>query len=104
MSKNEVVGVDPDLEALLPLILSLDLTDPPAARTAVVGGPMIEGMNVVDRMLCADPDVSMRFYCPDADRDASAWLRGGWVTGDDVDTGRPMAFEVAAETGDEAPV
>jgi acetyl esterase/lipase len=100
-----MTGMDPELEAFIPLVPRLDLTDPVSARkvvaehTAAAPVPEIAGVEIEDRTVPADPDVPVRVYRPDGAQGAIVWLRGGgWVTGD-LDTERPLAAWVAGGSG-----
>jgi acetyl esterase len=100
-----MTGMDPELEAFIPLVPRLDLTDPVAARknvaerAAAAPAPDTAGLEIEDCTVPADPDVPVRIYRPDGARGAIVWLRGGgWVTGD-LDTERPLAAWVADATG-----
>jgi acetyl esterase/lipase len=100
-----MAGMDPELEAFIPLVPRLDMTDPAAARkniaerAAAVPAPDTEGMEIEDRTVPADPDVPVRVYRPDGARGAIVWLRGGgWVTGD-LDTEHPLAARIATASG-----
>jgi acetyl esterase len=97
--------MDPELEAFIPLVPDIDLTDPDAARkivaerAAAAPAPDITGMEIEDLTVPADPGVPVRVYRPDGARGAIIWLHGGgWVTGD-LDTEHPLAARIAAASG-----
>jgi acetyl esterase len=97
--------MDLELEAFIPLVPRLDLTDPAAARknvaerAAAAPVPVIAGVEIEDRTVPARPDVPVRIYRPNGAQGAILWLRGGgWVTGD-LDTERPLAAWVAGGSG-----
>ncbi|HEY7487391.1 MAG TPA: alpha/beta hydrolase [Streptosporangiaceae bacterium] len=97
--------MDPELEAFVPLVPRLDLTDPVAERqnlaklAASLPAPDTTGMDIEERMVPADPDVVVRIYRPHRAQGATVWLRGGgWVVGD-LDTEHPLAARIAAASG-----
>ncbi|MEU8802717.1 alpha/beta hydrolase [Spirillospora sp. NPDC048819] len=101
--------MDPELDAFIPLMPKVDLTDPVTAReklaelaasapSAVAAAPDA-GMEVEDRTVPADPGVPVRIYRPDGARGAVVWMRGGgWVLGD-LDAEHPTAARIAAASG-----
>jgi acetyl esterase/lipase len=100
-----MVDMDPELEAFVPLVPRLDLTDPVAERqnlaklAASLPAPDTTGMDIEERMVPADPDVVVRIYRPHRAQGATVWLRGGgWVVGD-LDTEHPLAARIAAASG-----
>lgn len=100
-----MVDVDPELEAFIPLFPRNDLTDPVAARrtyaelAAARPAPDIEGMDVEDRTVPADPDVPVRVYRPHQAQGAIVWLHGGGLVTGDLDTEHLWAARIAATTG-----
>jgi acetyl esterase/lipase len=100
-----MTGMDPELEAFIPLVPRLDLTDPVAARknvaerAAAAPAPDTAGLEIEDCTVPADPDVPVRIYRPDGARGAIVWLRGGgWVIGN-LDIEHPAAARIAAASG-----
>ncbi|CAL9498566.1 Carboxylesterase NlhH [Actinosynnema sp. ALI-1.44] len=98
-------GMDPELEAFIPLFPRTDPADPVAARAkfaalaASVAAPDVAGMEVEDRTVPADPAVPVRVYRPRLAQGAVVWLHGGgWVMGD-VDTEHPWAARIAQQSG-----
>jgi acetyl esterase len=97
-----MVAMDPELEALVPLLPELDLSDPVADRktfaelAAARPAADIAGMEIEDRTVPADPDVAVRIYRPQEAQGAIVWLHGGgWVMGD-LDTEHLWAPRLAA--------
>lgn len=100
-----MVGMDPELEAFIPLIPKADMTDPATARrhlaamAAGVPPPDLTDVDVEDRTVPADPDVPVRIYRPHRAQGAIVWLHGGgWVMGD-RDTEHPWASRLAEGSG-----
>lgn len=97
--------MDPELEAFLPLISLVDLSDPAVARknytesAAARPAPDLPGLEIEDRTVIADPDVPVRIYRPDQARGAIVWLHGGGFVMGDLDTERPWATRIAAASG-----
>jgi acetyl esterase/lipase len=96
-----MVDMDPELEAFVPLIPQVDMTDPLTARKiyaelAASKPPAdMTGMDVEDRLVPADPDVPMRIYRPRQARGAVIWLHGGgWMMGN-LDTEHSWAGRIA---------
>lgn len=85
----KMVNMDPELEAFVPLIPDIDMTDPVTARklyvelTASKPAADTTMMSVEDRMVPADPDVPVRIYRPHhAQGGAIVWMHGGgWMMG-----------------------
>lgn len=98
-------GMDPELEAFIPLAPPGDLSDPVAARknlaelAAVVPAPAIEGTEIEDRTVPADPDVAVRIYRPHQAQGAIVWLHGGGFVTGDLDTEHPWAARLADASG-----
>ncbi|OLT26979.1 esterase [Nocardiopsis sp. CNR-923] len=97
--------MDPELEAFVPLLPRLNLTDPVAAREAFTAlaaerpAPDPADMEIEDRTVPADPDVAVRIYRPRRAHGAVIWLHGGaWVVGD-LDTEHAWAARVADLSG-----
>jgi acetyl esterase/lipase len=101
-----MVGMDPELEAFVPLLPRLDLSDPITARKGYAelatsrAAPATTDMEIEDRTVPADPDVPVRVYRPrQGHGGAVVWLHGGgWVVGD-LDTEHAWAARVAAASG-----
>ncbi|MGK5732954.1 alpha/beta hydrolase [Streptomyces sp. URMC 124] len=97
--------MDPELEAFIPLIPPLDLTDSTAARTnlaelaAASSAPDTSGMVVEDRTVPAGPGVPVRIYRPHQAQGAVVWMRGGGFVMGDLDTEHPWAARLAAGSG-----
>jgi acetyl esterase/lipase len=100
-----MVGMDPELEAFIPLFPKADLVDPVSSRgklaelATAVPAPDVSGMTVEDRMVPADPEVPVRIYHPDEAHGAIVWLHGGGFVMGDVDTEHPWAARLAAASG-----
>ncbi|MBZ9645844.1 alpha/beta hydrolase, partial [Streptomyces sp. PSKA30] len=97
--------MDPELEAFLPMVPRLDLTDPVAERknlAAFAGAapaPDTTHMEIEDRTVPADSDVAVRIYRPHQAQGAIVWMHGGgWVMGD-LDTEHPWAARIADGSG-----
>jgi acetyl esterase len=100
-----MVGMDPELEAFIPLFPQIDLTDPVAERERfaelAAGAPALDitDMEVENRTVPADPDVAVRIYRPYQAQGAIVWLHGGgWVMGG-LDTEQPWAARLAKVSG-----
>ncbi|MFJ5553177.1 alpha/beta hydrolase [Streptomyces sp. NPDC093225] len=97
--------MDPELEAFLPLVPRLDLTDPVAARgtyTAAAAArpvPDTSALTVEDRTVPADPDVAVRVYRPHGAHAAVVWLHGGGFVMGDLDTEHLWATRLAEGSG-----
>jgi acetyl esterase/lipase len=100
-----MTGMDPELEAFLPLFPRADLTDPVAERknfaelAAAAPAPDTSGMEVEDHTVPADPDVPVRVYRPHQAQGAIVWLHGGGFVMGDLDTEHPWAARLAAGAG-----
>jgi acetyl esterase len=100
-----MVGMDPELEAFVPLIPQVDMTDPVTARTIyaelAASKPSADtsDMEIEDRMVPAGPDVPVRIYRPRQARGAVIWLHGGgWMMGN-LDTEHTWASRLAEGSG-----
>ncbi|WP_414938180.1 alpha/beta hydrolase [Amycolatopsis sp. cmx-11-51] len=97
--------MDPELEAFVPLLPTLDPTDPVAAReifaeyAAAVPAPDTTGMEIEDRTVPADPDVPVRIYRPHQAQGAVVWLHGGGWTMGTLDTEHKWATRIADSSG-----
>ena len=98
-------GMDPEVEAFIPLLPQLDPTDPVGARrmfaeiAAAAPVPDSPGMDVEDRTVPGDSGVPVRIYRPHRAQGAIIWLHGGgWVVGD-LDTEHPWATRLADGSG-----
>jgi acetyl esterase len=86
-TEPRTTGVNPELEAAIPMFPPADLSDPVTARRhlAELAGnastPEIPHMEIVDRAAPGDPDVPVRIYrvrCAGRDRLAAwRWVRHG---------------------------
>ena len=100
-----MVDMDPELEAFVPLIPNIDLTDPLAARkiyadsAAARPAPDTSNMDVEDRSVPADPDVAVRIYRPHQAQGAIVWLHGGGRVTGDLNTEHPWATRIADGSG-----
>jgi acetyl esterase/lipase len=100
-----MTGMDPELEAFVPLFPRADLTDPVAERknfaelAAAAPAPDTSGMEVEDHTVPADPDVPVRVYRPHQAQGAIVWLHGGGFVMGDLDTEHPWAARLAAGAG-----
>ncbi|MEU8385091.1 alpha/beta hydrolase [Streptosporangium sp. NPDC048865] len=97
--------MDPELEVFVPLFPKADLTDPVAERenfarlATAVPAPDIEGMEIEDRTVPADPEVAVRIYRPHRAQGAVVWLHGGGFVMGDLDTEHPWAARLADTSG-----
>ena len=97
-------GMDPEVEAFIPLLPQLDPSDPVGARRmfaeiAAAPVPDSPGMDVEDRTVPGEPGVPVRIYRPHQAQGAIIWLHGGgWVVGD-LDTEHPWATRLADGSG-----
>ncbi|WP_079127316.1 alpha/beta hydrolase [Streptomyces sp. TP-A0874] len=97
--------MNPELEAFIPFIPRIDLTDPVAdrkryaERAAASPAPDTTGMEIEDRTVPADPDVAVRIYRPHEAQGAIVWLHGGGLVMGDLDSEHPFAARIAAGSG-----
>jgi acetyl esterase/lipase len=104
-STVRTAGVDPELEAFIPLFPPADLTDPVTARknlaelAAAAPAPDTVDMEIEDRSVPADPDVPVRIYRPRRAQGAIVWLHGGGFVMGDLETEHPWAVRVADGSG-----
>ncbi|WP_246267158.1 alpha/beta hydrolase [Nonomuraea typhae] len=97
--------MDPELEALIPHLPVIDLTDPLAARKllAELAGlrpaPDTTGLQIEDRTVPAEPPVPVRIYRPHHARGAIVWMHGGGGIMGNLDTEHPWAARIAATSG-----
>ncbi|SDR18965.1 Acetyl esterase/lipase [Thermostaphylospora chromogena] len=102
---TRMVGMDPELEAFIPLFPKADLTDPIverknfAALAAAVPAPDTTNLEIEDRTVPADPDVAVRIYRPYQAQGAIVWLHGGGFVMGDLDTEHPWAARLANFSG-----
>jgi acetyl esterase/lipase len=101
-----MVGMDPELEAFVPLFPKADLSDPATARKKFAGlatavpAPDTSNLTVEDRLVPADPAVPVRIYRPHgAPGGAIVWLHGGGFVMGDLDTEHPWAARLADGSG-----
>jgi acetyl esterase/lipase len=100
-----MAGMDPELEAFIPLFPPADLTDPITARKRLAAlaaaVPPLEttGLEVTDRTVPGDPEVAVRIYRPHQAQGAIVWLHGGGFVMGDLDTEHPWAARVADGAG-----
>jgi acetyl esterase len=100
-----MVGMDPELEAFLPLFPTADLSDPVTARknlaalAASVPVPDTGGMDIEDRTVPGSPAVAVRVYRPHQAQGAVVWLHGGGFVMGDLDTEHAWAARLAAGSG-----
>ncbi|MER5349384.1 alpha/beta hydrolase [Kitasatospora sp. NPDC002551] len=96
--------MDPELEAFVPLLPSIDLADPAAAREQVsrlLAGrpaPDTSGLLIEDRLVPADPAVAVRVYRPREPLGALVWLHGGGFVFGDLETEHPWAAGIAGRS------
>jgi acetyl esterase len=99
------MDIDPELEPFIPSFPRADLTDPVTARkdlaelAAAAPAPDTADMQIEDRTVPADPDVSVRIYRPHRAQGAIVWLHGGGFVMGDLDTEHPWAARVAHGSG-----
>jgi acetyl esterase len=104
-SNVRMAGIDPELEAFIPLFPPADLTDPVTTRknlaelAAAAPAPDTMGMEIEDRTVPADPDVPVRIYRPHRAQGAIVWLHGGGFVMGDLETEHPWAVRVADGSG-----
>ncbi|MGJ6966603.1 alpha/beta hydrolase [Streptosporangium sp. G11] len=97
--------MDPELEAFIPLFPRADLTDPVIERKSfaelatAIPVPDIADMEIEDRTVPADPEVTVRIYRPHRTRGAVVWSHGGGFVMGDVDTEHPWAIRLADASG-----
>ncbi|WP_314611921.1 alpha/beta hydrolase [Streptomyces stackebrandtii] len=99
--------MDPELEAFIPFLPLMDMSDPVAgrkefaARAAAAPAPDTSGMEVEDHTVSrpAGPDVPVRVYRPQAAQGAIVWMHGGGGVFGDLDTEHPWAARVAGLSG-----
>jgi acetyl esterase len=97
--------MDPELEAFIPLLPQIDMTDPVttrknfAERAAARPAPDTADMAIEDRTVPADPDVAVRIYRPHQAQGAIVWLHGGGFVFGDLDTEHPWAAQIADGSG-----
>ena len=97
--------MDPELEAFVPLIPKIDMTDAAGARTLyaelAASKPPADtsDMEIEDRMVPAEPEVPVRIYRPRQAQGAVIWLHGGgWMMGN-LDTEHTWASRLAEGSG-----
>jgi acetyl esterase len=101
----KMVDMDPELEAFIPLIPQIELSDPVAARkvyadnAAARPAPDTSNMDVEDRIVPAEPDVAVRIYRPHQAQGAIVWLHGGGRVTGDLNTEHPWATRIADGSG-----
>ena len=104
-SHVRMTGMDPELEAFIPLFPPADLSDPVTARKNLAElaatAPALDttGMEIGDRTVPADPDVAVRIYRPQRAQGAIVWLHGGGFVMGDLETEHPWAIRVADGSG-----
>lgn len=97
--------MDPELEAFIPLLPDLDMTDPAATRAKLVASagprpaPDTTGLEIEDRTVPAAPDVPVRIYRPGRAQGAVVWLHGGGGVFGDLDTEHSQAVRMAGGSG-----
>jgi acetyl esterase/lipase len=97
--------MDPELEAFIPLIPKLDLTDPITARANFAAlaasrpAPDTSKLEVENHTLPGDPEVPVRIYRPHNARGAIIWLHGGGFILGDLDSEHLWAARVAEDSG-----
>lgn len=103
---GSIRGMDPELEAFLPMFPVSDLSDPVAARAKLAGviasvpPPDTSELVVEDHLVPADPPVPVRVYRPPHARGAVIWLHGGGFVMGDVHTEHPWAARLADSSGE----
>lgn len=97
--------MDPELEAFVPLIPQVDMTDPVTARkiyaelAASKPAADTSDIEIEDRTVPAGPDVPVRIYRPRQAQGAVVWLHGGgWMMGN-LDTEHTWASRLAEGSG-----
>ncbi|MER5650517.1 alpha/beta hydrolase [Streptosporangium sp. NPDC002524] len=97
--------MDPELEAFVPLFPRADLIDPVIERKSfaelatAIPVPDIADMEIEDRTVPGDPEVTVRIYRPHRARGAVVWSHGGGFVMGDVDTEHPWAIRLAEASG-----
>ena len=101
----KIAGMDPELEAFIPLFPPADLIDPVNDRkllaelAAGVPPPDVTDMDVEDRVVPGEPDVPIRIYSPRQAQGAMVWLHGGGYVMGDVNSEHPWAGRLADWAG-----
>ena len=102
--------MDPELDAFIPFLPKIDLSDAVAARKeladlaasvagAATAAPDTADIEIDARTVPADPDVPVRVYRPAEARGAIVWMHGGGFVLGDLDTEHPAATRIAAASG-----
>ncbi|MEW1912955.1 alpha/beta hydrolase [Kitasatospora sp. NPDC085895] len=97
--------MDPELEAFVPLLPKVDMTDPVGARkvfdelAASRPAPDTTGLDIEDRTVPGDPDVPVRIYRPQHAHGAVVWLHGGGFVFGGLDAEHPWATRIARDSG-----
>jgi acetyl esterase len=99
------MAIDPELEPFLGLFPPADLTDPVAARknlaelAGAAPAPDTARLEIEERTVPADPNVSVRIYRPQHAQGSIVWLHGGGFVMGDLETEHPWAVRVANSSG-----
>jgi len=105
LTVSRLAGMDPELEAFIPLFPRADLTDLAAARKShaelsrSAPAPDISDLDIGDRMVPADPAVPVRIYRPTEARGAILWFHGGGFVMGSLDSEHPWAGRIASGSG-----
>ncbi|KQV16636.1 alpha/beta hydrolase [Kitasatospora sp. Root107] len=97
--------MDPELEAFVPLLPPIDLTDPVTTRRTFAAlaasrpAPDTTGLEIEDRTVPGTPDVRVRIYRPHQAQGAVIWLHGGGFVFGDLETEHPWASRIATGSG-----
>ncbi|WP_424887002.1 alpha/beta hydrolase [Streptomyces sp. XH2] len=97
--------MDPELEAFIPLLPKVDMTDVAGTRrnfdelAATRPAPDTSGLEIEDRTVPAEPGVPVRIYRPQRARGAVVWLHGGGFVFGGLDAEHPWATRIASDSG-----
>ncbi|WP_354644216.1 alpha/beta hydrolase [Kitasatospora camelliae] len=96
--------MDPELEAFVPLLPAVDMTDPVGARkifdelAAGRPAPDTADLDIEDRTVPGNPGVPVRVYRPQQPHGAVIWLHGGGFVLGGLDAEHPWATRIAQES------
>lgn len=102
---HNLCGMNPELEAVIPLLPPSDFADPVVAREihaklAASAPPAdLSGIDVEDHLVPADPAVPVRVYRPRDARGAVLWFHGGGFVTGGIDSEHAWAARIAGESG-----
>jgi acetyl esterase/lipase len=103
-----MLDMDPELEAFVPLLPNIDLSDPVADRrafAAMAGAapePDTSGLEIENHLVPGapgEPEVPVRTYRPNDAQGAVIWMHGGGMVMGDLDTEHRWATRFANASG-----